>query len=185
VTDLPVFKYHRDPILSGSVEESKKKCKCCKQARGYIYSGPVYAEKDLDNAICPWCIADGSAHTKFDATFVEADDFPEDVPPEAALEVSCRTPGYSTWQSQRWFSCCGDAMTFVEPAGIAEIRKSYPELEGSVMGNIVHDLEVSGSAANRLLESLRRDAGPTAYVFQCTKCGAYRSFVDGIFDVEE
>ena len=120
---LPVFKYHRDPVLSGSVQESKKKCKCCRQARGYIYSGPVYAEKDLDEAICPWCIADGSAHAKFDATFVDEENFPDDLPAAAAEEISSRTPGFSAWQSERWLACCGDAMTFVEPVGIKEIRE--------------------------------------------------------------
>ena len=50
---------------------------------------------------------------------------------------------------------------------------------------IVQELHMSGGAARNLLESLDRDAGPTAYVFQCRRCDAQRTFIDGIFDVEE
>jgi uncharacterized protein CbrC (UPF0167 family) len=78
--DLPEFKYHRHPIQSGSVEESSKPCQCCGKARGYIYSGPVYSENELDDSICPWCIADGKAHAEFDATFVDEVALPDDLP---------------------------------------------------------------------------------------------------------
>jgi uncharacterized protein CbrC (UPF0167 family) len=73
-------------------------------------------------------------------------------------------------------------MTFLEPAGIREIRERYRELEFGVLGNIIYDLQVSGGAATRMLESLHKDSGPTAYIFQCSHCGAYRTDVDGIFD---
>jgi uncharacterized protein CbrC (UPF0167 family) len=62
---LPTFKYHPDPIRSGSIIASENICRCCTRARGYIYAGPTYSEKDdLDAAICPWRIGDGSAHEK-------------------------------------------------------------------------------------------------------------------------
>jgi uncharacterized protein CbrC (UPF0167 family) len=89
---LPTFRYHRDPLTSGSVAASVKKCKCCKQARGFIYTGPVYAESDLDEALCPWCIADGSAAEKFVATFVDSEAFPKDAPEAAVKEIIERTP---------------------------------------------------------------------------------------------
>jgi uncharacterized protein len=181
---LPVFKYHPDPILSGSLQKSEEKCKACGRARGYIYTGPVYAEEDLSDALCPWCIADGSAHTKFDADFVDCEAFPDDVPQPVMEEIMFRTPGYSAWQSEKWFTCCGEAMAFTEPVGIKDIRERYYELEGSLMMYIVHELEISGGAARRMLESLERDAGPTAYVFKCLRCGGNRAYLDGIFDVE-
>ena len=181
---LPAFKYHPDPICSGSVRESEDECRSCGTARGYIYTGPVYSEEDLEDALCPWCIADGSAHEKFDAEFVDCEAFDDDVPQEAMEEITRRTPGFNAWQSEQWFSCCGQAMAFVEPAGIKDIRQRYYELEGTLMTYIVQEMGISGGAARRMLESLDRDAGPTAYVFRCVSCSAIRAYIDGIFDIE-
>jgi hypothetical protein len=181
---LPIFKYHPDPIRSGSVAVSGKKCKCCKKARGYIYTGPAYCEEDLEEALCPWCIADGSAHSKFGATFVDEAVFPDDIAPEVVEYISQRTPGYSAWQSERWFSCDGDAMAFLEPVGVAEMRERYPEIENNILSCIISDLGLPRSDANSMLEALQRDAGPTAYVFRCHHCGAFKTFVDGVFDIE-
>jgi uncharacterized protein CbrC (UPF0167 family) len=182
---LPVFRYHRDPLKSGSVIESQKKCKCCRKARGYLYAGPVYAEDELEESICPWCIADGAAHEKWDASFVDEAALPDGIPRAVVEEVAWRTPGYSSWQQEQWFACCKDAVAFLEPVGIKEIRESYQPLEFNVLSNIIHDLHVSGGAATRMLETLDRNAGPTAYLFQCSHCGVYKTFVDGIFDLEE
>src|SRR5262245_66367084 len=94
---FPVFKYHRDPIRSGSVVESRNTCKCCGIRRGYTYVGPVYAEQALDESICPWCIAEGSAHTKFDATFIDEAALPDGLSDGVIREVAWRTPGYNAW----------------------------------------------------------------------------------------
>jgi len=69
--DPPVFRYHPNPIASGSIVASGAQCVRCEQRRGFIYAGPSYCEVELDVALCPWCIADGSAHEKFDASFVD------------------------------------------------------------------------------------------------------------------
>ncbi len=79
--ELPNFRYHPDPIRSGAIAASQAVCKSCGQARGYIYSGPVYSEMDgLDDSICPWCIADGSAAAKFEAVFVDVNSIADAVP---------------------------------------------------------------------------------------------------------
>jgi uncharacterized protein len=183
--ELPSFRFHPDPIRSGSVFESDAKCRRCKKSRGYIYTGPVYSEEELDDSICPWCIADGSAHEKFDATFIDTEAFPDGISPEIIDEIACRTPGFSCWQNEQWLTCCGGAMAFLEPAGIQEIRQRYPRLDGNLMSYIVYELKISGGAAKRMLESLNRDSGPTAYVFQCRQCDVQNAFVDGIFSIEE
>src|SRR5437870_13445086 len=103
--ELPKFRYHPDPVASGSVIESDKSCARCKKKPGYIYTGPVYSEEDLDDALCPWCIADGSAHKKFDATFVDSEAFADDAPDAAIDEIVECTPGFNTWQSESW-PCC-------------------------------------------------------------------------------
>lgn len=177
---LPAFRYHPDPLASGSVTASARKCKCCKRARGFIYTGPVYAEKDLDEALCPWCIADGSAAEKFEATFVDSEAFVDDASEAAVKEITERTLGFSAWQSEQWPSCCGEPAAFVTPAGIAEIRARFYQLEGSLMMHIVHELGISGGAARQFLESLRRDQSPTVFVFKCHHCDTQPFYVDSL-----
>src|SRR5262245_60801263 len=70
--ELPVFRYHPDPVRTGSIQPSDNECVCCRKRRGHIYMGPVFAEPELDESLCPWCISDGSAHETFDAEFTDA-----------------------------------------------------------------------------------------------------------------
>ena len=175
---LPTFRYHPDPVKSGGVAASGETCRCCKEARGYIYAGPTYAEDDLENALCPWCIADGSAHKKFDVLFVDTEAFAEGTPAAAVEEISQRTPGYHAWQMEHWPACCGDATAYLRPVGIAEVRSQLREIEGQVMAHIVHDMGVSGGAATRMLNVLDAKKGPTLYLFQCLTCRQYHFHVD-------
>src|SRR5262245_31850617 len=104
--NLPVFKYHPDPLSSGSIKESKELCRCCGEERGCIYIRSVYAQENLDESICPWCIAEGRAHDRFDAVFIDEAILPDELPEAVMEELAERTPGYTTWQSERWFACC-------------------------------------------------------------------------------
>lgn len=177
-TVLPVFRFHPDPLLSGSVHPSDRSCRCCRKKRGFIYTGPVYAEKDLDDALCPWCVADGSAHQKYDALFVDTEAFVEGTDPALIDEIAQRTPGFSSFQQERWLSCCGQPACYVEPAGSPEIKSKYLRAEGDLMGYIVYELGISGGAARRLLENLNRERGPTAHIFRCARCERYFGYVD-------
>ena len=172
----PDFRYHPDPIASGSVVPSDATCACWGQARGFAYAGPVYAEEAVD-ALCPWCIASGAAHEKFDAEFVDPEAF-DGVPDDAVETIVERTPGFNAWQGERWPACCDDATAFLTPAGIAEIRGTYRSMEGAVLSHIIHELQVSGGAALRMLESLRADESPTAFLFQCLHCERQHVYVD-------
>jgi hypothetical protein len=44
---LPVFRYHRDPIASGSIEASGAQCLCCNKRRGFISTDAEQAAKAL------------------------------------------------------------------------------------------------------------------------------------------
>ena len=176
--NLPAFRYHPDPVASGSIVASDAQCACCGKRRGFIYTGPAYCEEELEDALCPWCIADGTAHEKFDAEFANSAEFPDDVPPDVVEEITHRTPGFNSWQEDKWLGCCGDAAAFLEPAGYAEIRARYPQLEGALMMYIVHELEISGAAATRFLQGLHRDQGATAYIFSCRHCDAKPAYID-------
>ena len=168
--NLPAFRYHPDPLSSGSVVESKTVCKCCHQSRGYIYAGPVYAEEDLSDALCPWCIADGSAHANLDVTFVDSEAFTDPIDENIEADVVERTPGFNAWQGEHWPVCCADATAFIQPVGLKEIRERFREHESAVLSHIIYEMKVSGGAATRLLASLNKEKGPTAYVFRCLKC---------------
>jgi len=178
--NLPLFHYHPDPIRSGSVIESQARCRSCGTGRGFIYTGPVYAEGELGDALCPWCIADGSAHEKFDATFVDSEAFAENVAETAIIVITERTPGFSTWQQEKWPSCWSEPAAFLTPAGINEIREQHPRLEGDLMMFIVHQLGLSGGAARQTLEGLRRHQSPTAFVFKCLHCDSFPVYVDSV-----
>ena len=174
---LPDFRYHPNPIESCSIIESDEECACCGQSRGYLYAGPVYSIRDLADAVCPWCIAEGIAHRRFGATFVDEIAFQSKIPDPVRCEITQRTPGFNSWQTEQWPCCCGDATAFLIPAGIAELREQSA-LEGFALQHIVYEMGISGGAAKHLLESLDRDFGPTAYVFQCLHCRRYVFHID-------
>ena len=176
---LPEFRYHPDPIASGSIQESGNTCVCCKQARGYIYVVSAYCEGDYDEVICPWCIADGSAYRELDATFVDSEALRGEVPDAVMEELTERTPGFASWQTEEWPVCCGDATAFIAPVGITELRSPATyEWEGPVMTYIVQEMKITGGGARRLIESLDRENGPTAYVFRCLHCMKHHFHID-------
>jgi len=177
---LPEFKYHPDPLATGSIVKSDAKCVCCGQKTGYVYAGPVYAEEELDEMICPWCIADGSAHRKFDAEFTDPagiggyGETIERVDQEVMLEVACRTPGYAAWQEAQWWTHCGDAAAYLGPAGKAEVEAYGEELIVSLRENS----GIPEKDWERHLNELSKDGSPTAYVFRCRHCGQVGGYCD-------
>lgn len=178
--DLPKFRYHPNPIQTGSVIASDQECICCGQTRGYIYTGPVYAEEDLDDALCPWCIADGSAHEKFDADFVDADGVGgnggwDEVPMEVIEEVCHRTPSFTAWQQERWWTHCGDAAEFLGAVGKEEAIQAGKDFLSQIREEM--GMEEDEDWAN-FLDALDRDQSPTAYMFRCRHCGKLGGYSD-------
>ncbi len=177
---LPTFRYHPDPLDTGSIVPSSNACRSCGQARGYIYDGSPYAEEELEAAICPWCIADGTAAQQFDAEFVDAagiGDYGrwERVRAEVVEEVSRRTPGFSGWQQERWWTHCGDAAQFLGRAGRTELEARWPGAVEAVREEAGYDDE----EWKEYYAALDREHGPTAYVFRCTHCGQLGAYSDG------
>src|ERR1700722_1126841 len=119
----PPFRYHPDPIATGSVKPSGVACRVCGRVRGLIYTGPVYGgEEDYDEAICPWCIADGTAHDELGVEFADASGVGglgvwDPVPDAVVEEVAFRTPCFIGWQQERWYTHCGDAAEFLAIVG--------------------------------------------------------------------
>ena len=176
---LPSFRYHPDPFATGSFEKSDSRCRCCGDARGYVYVGPVFAKKDLDESICPWCIADGSAHERWGCEFIDPDAIGDrgrwDVVPEAVVdEIAHRTPGFAGWQEERWFTCCNDGALFLGPFGRAELVQAGPE----AIEAIREEVGYADDIWPRYLAALDRSGQPTAYLFRCRHCGRYGGYSD-------
>ena len=174
--DLPAFRYHPDPVATGSVVPSDAVCECCEQARGVVYTGPVYGPGDVAS-LCPWCIASGEAHERFDATFNDGTDL-HDVPHQVRAEIEERTPGFTGWQQERWLSHHGDACAFLGPAG-------HSELEAYASADLVRSLQDDLGWPDDAFADYYGDLGTdgatstaTAYVFRCLHCGTLLGYSD-------
>jgi uncharacterized protein CbrC (UPF0167 family) len=178
---LPAFKYHPDPVATGSVVASDTECECCGQSRGYIYVGPVYGENEYDERICPWCIADGSAHDNLEVSFTDENGVGgyEDawcaVAEEIVEQVAYRTPGFNGWQQEQWWTHCDDAAEFLGVAGKAELVALGPEAVAAIRAQANMDDEAQWGG---FFNSLHKDGSPTAYVFRCRKCAAFGGYHD-------
>jgi uncharacterized protein CbrC (UPF0167 family) len=174
---LPRFVYHPDPLATGSISKSDERCECCGRVRGYKYEGTPYGERDLE-VICPWCIADGTAHEKFGAEFTDRDGIGDygswgKVPENVADEIAYRTPGFSSWQQERWWVCCGDAALFLGPVGKTELQG-----HGEAIAAIRVECGLQSDDWQQYFDALDREHGPTAYIFRCRHCGKLGGYSD-------
>jgi uncharacterized protein CbrC (UPF0167 family) len=145
-----------------------------------MYVGPVFSEDELDESLCPWCIADGSAHDKFGASFTDEEGVGDygswdSVPVQVKEEVAYRTPGFSGWQQERWWTHCGDAAAFVGRAGKQELLALGSDAVAAIRRSTGLP---EGMEWNRFFDALDRDSSPTAYMFKCLKCGALGGYQD-------
>jgi uncharacterized protein CbrC (UPF0167 family) len=178
--ELPVFRYHPDPIATGSIQQSDEECICCGERRGYIYVGPVYAEDELDDQLCPWCIADGRAHDRFGAEFTDAESIGgagwDEVPRSVIDSIAFRTPGFSGWQQERWFTHCRDGAAFLGRADCQQLRGDW----AAAIPTVRDSTPVSDEEWDLVLGSLATGptGSPTAYVFRCLHCGSLGGYWD-------
>jgi uncharacterized protein CbrC (UPF0167 family) len=175
VTDLPAFRYHPDPLTTGEIESADGECLSCEQARGYLYVGPVFAVEELVEVLCPWCIADGSAAARFDATFTDAYNVPGDVPPLVIEEVLTRTPGFKGWQQEHWLFHCGDAAAFLGRVGYNDLER-YPEAVEMLLQE--NKQYWSPEQCEFYVRHLDADGDATGYLFRCLHCGTHLAYSD-------
>lgn len=172
---LPFFKYHPNPIETGNIEESNKICACCEKARTYIYIASIYSTFDLDESICPWCIADGSAAEKFDAVF--SDDHPllqNGISDEIVREVVTRTPGFISWQQEVWLSHCQDACEFHGDLSKQEAKNLEEEtIKKFCIENGLHDED-----GREIIKDYEKGGNPAIYKFVCRHCGEIKLYTD-------
>ncbi|MFA0570844.1 CbrC family protein [Vibrio gallaecicus] len=163
---LPIFKYHPDPLATGSIEVSDEVCECCEKATGYIYSSTLYAQEEVE-FICPWCIADGLAAKKFDGTYI--DDYPlinAGLGESVVSEVCERTPGYNSWQQEQWQSHCNDACEF---HGDAE-KEELQALSGEALDSFLEKEMIKLDIWVNILAGYQKGSSPAVHKFKCRKC---------------
>jgi uncharacterized protein len=181
--ELPSFKYHPDPLATGSIVKRQARCDCCGEVRDFIYDGLPYNEElEGDVTICPWCISDGRAHEKLGLEFndpgaVGGYDWAlrKTVPTEIKEEVAYRTPGFCSWQQEKWLVHCNDACVFLGPSGRQEIEAIGSQ---ELIDSLQEDIQMDEEEFERYFNALDKKRPPTAYVFRCLRCGVYLGFSD-------
>ncbi|MBZ2408973.1 CbrC family protein [Streptomyces sp. L06] len=172
---LPFFRYHPDPVATGSVRASTRTCACCGRARGWVYTATFYTAQEIDGPLCPWCIADGSAAARFTGEFT--DSYGLDGVSRAVLhEVTRRTPGFSAWQDPHWLTHCEDAAAFLGEAGYREPAR-HPE----ALAELRSTLRLDGWHDENQLEHFLTHLGQgsaTAMLFRRTVCAIELAYVD-------
>ena len=175
MSTLPKFRYHPDPIATGSIVPSDNECLACGEERGYIYTASVYAEDDFDDAICPWCIADGSAAEQFEATFCDDISLLDaGVSDDIIKEVTTRTPGFECWQSEVWLTCCDDACEFHGDA----TKKDLQALDEEAVEDMLAEWDWSLSDWKDLVKNYQPKGDPAVYKFVCRHCKQARYNMD-------
>ena len=162
---LPTFRYHPEPLVTGSIRASRAVCRCCSRARGYIYAGPVYCEDELREALCPWCIASGVAAEQFDAVFSDDHQLLQSaLDDEIVREVTRRTPGFNGWQQEVWLSHCNDVCAFYgdAPREALSTRSAQEQLASRSI--------VPFGQWSTFVERYHPGGNPSIYLFVCLHC---------------
>ena len=165
---LPTFRYHPDPVATGSIAPSDATCLCCGEVRGYIYTASVYGPSRFRERLCPWCIASGAAASKYNCFF--SDDTPladAGLGRSIVLEVSRKTPGYSSWQQGEWQVCCGDACEFHGEA----TQRQLADLSGDRLAWHLRRWTWGERDWQRLVEAYEPCGAMSVLRFVCRHCG--------------
>ncbi len=173
---LPFFKYHPDPVATGSVEACDGRCDCCGESNGFLYCSSFYCAEEIEPQICPMCIADGSAAEKWDGMF--NDDFPlSEAGISAAIiaEVGQRTPGFSSWQQERWETHCGDACAFYGDAPVAEVKA----LRGEALDDFLRREGLDKAGWSMIQRHYQPGGNPCIFKFVCLHCHIVIYQIDG------
>jgi uncharacterized protein len=176
----PEFRYHPDPVGTGSAVRSDDPCELCKQPAGFIYRGPIFGEQT--SVLCLRCIADGSAarrlaHPDGPAEFTDIGwGVPDEVPSDVLQELSQRTPGFFGWQQEHWLYHCANAAAFIGRIGWEDI-KHLPDAQSSLLAQLV-ELGVDPIEAQRQLLMLHPNGDLTGYLFRCLHCGTHLAYSD-------
>ena len=172
---LPSFRYHPDPISTGSVKPSHVVCACCSKSRDLIYCASVYGSAAPRCSLCPWCIASGEAAFRFNCIFSDEEPLVRaGIPRSVIIEVTRRTPGYNSWQQEVWQACCGDACVFHGDASVAELAA----LQGKALAQLQAQWPISPNRWTGFVKQYVPGGGSAVYRFDCRHCGKTKYALD-------
>jgi len=149
-------------------------CQCCGKESQFIYTASFYSVSD-NCKFCPWCIADGSAAQKYDGEF--SDPYPllsEKIDQAIVKEVCERTPGYHSWQQERWLAHCQDACEFHGDAPKHELLA----FTGDDLSQFLYKYTMSQEDWKNLLDNYIEGGNPAVHKYKCRKCGKLLYDVD-------
>lgn len=171
--DLPIFRYHPDPLETGAFQKSKEGviCDCCGKTTHICYEGPFFAIDDID-CLCPECIASGKAAGKFDGSFQDDYSVDEGVEdPQKLDELIHRTPGYQGWQQEYWRAHCGDFCAFLGYVGARELRAL------GILDEVLND-PMWDEQQKEIIQKSVNGSSVQCYLFQCLHCGKHMVWMD-------
>ncbi len=172
---IPTFKYHIDPVETGAfIQGELRECNCCGETTDIWYESPFYTRSRDVDCICPQCIANGSAASKFSGLFQDPESTDEVSDPSKLDELVHRTPGYHGWQQEYWPAHCDDYCAFLGYVGWAELETMGidKEIEESYSDG------VQGLDLNVIKANMVNGGSMQGYLFRCLKCGQYLLLVD-------
>ena len=182
---LPRFRYHPDPVATGMlVARDDFVCPVCSRSRAFAYVGPYAGDNfgfENGEAICPWCIADGSAARSLNATFTAAAYLTAqaraEMSPAAQEELERRTPSFLCMQQERWLDHHGEAAAYLGEVGLDRYLELPPAAQAAVR-ECCGDDPRAGLQPTDFVQRLRADGdGPTVYLFRCLHCDWYGAFL--------
>ena len=172
---LPVFEYFPDPLSNGCVIEKEAECVCCGQVREHMYVGPIYCSDDITE-VCPWCISSGEAALKLSASFNDVYAVPNGVPRRIVEIIDRRTPGYETWQGNRWLFSDTDALIFVGEVNGAQILAEQNSEKIKACLDALRDRQFNWTAEK--LGQIAIAGQPAVYLFQDRQTKTFAAYAD-------
>lgn len=94
-----------------------------------------------------------------------------EIPPMVLLEL-VRTPGYQTWQGERWLFCCGSAMVYIGRWTHDDVVRHLPGDPGAAL------LAIFDGAEAWMWQHGIDDLAIDFHAFRCRSCDRVRGHTD-------
>ena len=139
-----------------------------------MYVGPIYSEDDVEE-VYPWCIDNGKAASKWSACFNDVYNVPDGVPKHVIDIIGRKTPGYESWQGNRWLFSEHDALVFVAEVHGKKLLSEGDEAKINACRSALSELNFPSDFD---LSEVVIGGQPAIYLFHDRATGAYEAYAD-------